>query len=165
MDGVISKNMKELIFTLMVLSFLPFVNFVYADHLPGSMISETECAEKMGRECFCWEQGNCSFTSDPLGTMLLPYDAVFAGLAMVIFWAMIIGLLWLRTESPQLVGMVGIAMSASYMAYLETTTGNIIGSPEFETARIIGVTLLVISIGIAFYQMIIGRIINGSQPN
>ena len=56
-------------------------------------------------------------------------------------------------------------MSASYMAYLETTTGSIIGSPEFETARIIGVTLLVISIGIAFYQMIIGRIINGSQPN
>tara|TARA_R110002167_G_C12344463_1_gene621531 strand:+ start:115 stop:558 length:444 start_codon:yes stop_codon:yes gene_type:complete len=146
----------------MLISFLPFINVAFADHLPGSMISDAECADKMGRECFCWEQGNCKFTSDPLGTMLLPYDAVFSGLAMVIFWAMIIGLLWLRTESPQLVGMVGIAMSASYMAYIESTGGDF--TPEFETARVIGVTLLVISIGIAFYQMIIGRIINGSQP-
>ena len=156
--------MKELLLTLMVLSFLPFINYSYADHLPGSMITEEACADKMGRECFCWEQGTCSFTSDPLGTMLMPYDAVFGGLAMVIFWAMIIGLLWLRTESPQLVGMIGIAMSASYMGYLETTTGSTIGSPEFETARVIGVTLLVVSIGIAFYQMIISRIMNGGSP-
>jgi hypothetical protein len=156
--------MKELLLTLMLLSFLPFINIAFADHLPGSMISESECADKMGRECFCWEQGNCKFTSDPLGTMLLPYDAVFSGLAMVIFWALILGLLWLRTESPQIVGMVGIAMSASYMGFLEVTTGVTTGSPEFETARIVGVTLLVISIGIAFYQMIIGRIINGGQP-
>ena len=156
--------MKELLLTLMLISFLPFINVAFADHLPGSMISESECADKMGRECFCWEQGNCKFTSDPLGTMLLPYDAVFSGLAMVIFWALIIGLLWLRTESPQIVGMVGIAMSASYMGFLESTTGSTTGSPEFETARIVGVTLLVISMGIAFYQMIIGRIINGGQP-
>mgnify|MGYP006138949749 FL=1 len=156
--------MKKLLLTLMLITFLPFINIAFADHLPGSMISESECADKMGRECFCWEQGNCKFTSDPLGTMLLPYDAVFAGLAMVIFWALIIGLLWLRTESPQIVGMVGIAMSASYMGFLEATTGSTTGSPEFETARIVGVTLLVISIGIAFYQMIIGRIINGGQP-
>jgi|TARA_B100001059_G_scaffold195051_1_gene199424 hypothetical protein len=156
--------MKELILTLMVISFLPFINLASADHLPNSMLSEAECADKMGRDCFCWEQGNCSFTSDPLGTMLLPYDSVFGGLAMVIFWALIVGLLWLRTESPQLVGMIGIAMSASYMGYLETTTGAVTGSPEFETARIIGVTLLVVSMGIAFYQMIIGRILNGGQP-
>jgi len=156
--------MKELILTLMLISFLPFINLAFADHLPGSMISDAECADKMGRECFCWEQGNCKFTSDPLGTMLLPYDAVFSGLAMVIFWAFIIGILWLRTESPQIVGMVGIAMSASYMGFLETTTGSTIGSPEFETARVIGITLLVISIGIAFYQMIISRIMHGAQP-
>jgi hypothetical protein len=105
--------------------------------------------------------GNCKFTSDPLGTMLLPFDAVFGGLAMVIFWALVVGLLWLRTESPQLVGMVGIAMTASYMGYLETNV--IQASPEFEAARIVGVTLLVISFGIAFYQMIISRILSGPQ--
>lgn len=153
--------MKELIFTLMVLSFLPFVNFVYADHLPGSMISETECADKMGRDCFCWEQGSCKFTSDPLGTMLKPFDAVFGGLALVIFWAMVVGLLWLRTESPQLVGIVGIAMVASYLSYLETQ--GLSPTPEFEMARIVGVTLLVVSFGIAFYQMIISRILSGPQ--
>jgi hypothetical protein len=157
------KTMKGIILTLIVMSLIPFINSTYADHLPGSMITAEACAEKMGRECFCWEQGSCKFTSDPLGTMLLPYDAVFAGLAMVIFWAFIIGIIWLRTESPQLVGMIGIAMSASYMGYLESQP-LIDASPEFETARVIGVTLLVVSIGIAFYQMIISRIINGGSP-
>ena len=153
--------MKELLLALMVISFLPFINFAYADHLPGSMISEDECADKMGRDCFCWEQGSCKFTSDPLGTMLKPFDAVFGGLALVIFWAMVVGLLWLRTESPQLVGIVGIAMVASYLSYLETQ--GLSPTPEFEMARIVGVTLLVVSFGIAFYQMIISRILSGPQ--
>jgi hypothetical protein len=153
--------MKELLLTLMVISFLPFINFAYADHLPGSMISEEACADKMGRECYCWEQGSCKFTSDPLGTMLKPFDAVFGGLALVIFWAMVIGLLWLRTESPQLVGIVGIAMVASYLSYLETQ--GLDPTPEFEMARIVGVILLVISFGIAFYQMIVSRILSGPQ--
>ena len=153
--------MKELIIALMVISLLPFINFAYADHLPGSMISEDECADKMGRDCYCWEQGSCKFTSDPLGTMLKPFDAVFGGLALVIFWAMVVGLLWLRTESPQLVGIVGIAMVASYLSYLETQ--GLSPTPEFEMARIVGVILLVVSFGIAFYQMIISRILSGPQ--
>ena len=132
-------------------------DMVFADHLPGSMLTDAECADKMGRDCFCWELGSCSFTDDPLGTMLMPYDSIFQGLAIVLFWALIVGLLWLRTESPQLVGIVGIAMVSSYMAYNETTT------PEFETARIIGITLLVISFGIAFYQMITSRLLSGPQ--
>jgi hypothetical protein len=156
--------MKTLIFILVTITLLPFTNLVTADHLPGSMLTQVECSEKMGRECFCWELGSCKFTSDPLGTMLMPYDAVFAGLAMVIFWAFIIGIVWLRSESPQLVGIIGIAMSASYMAYLQTTTGSTTGSPEFETARVIGITLLVISMGIAFYQMIASRITYGGAP-
>jgi len=36
-------------------------------------------------------------------------------------------------------------------------------TPEFEMARIVGVTLLVVSFGIAFYQMIISRILSGPQ--
>lgn len=155
-----SSLRSPLLFTIVTLSLLPFINSAMADHLPGSMLTEDECADKMGRECFCWEQGSCSFTSDPLGTMLKPFDAIFGGLAMVIFWALVIGLLWLRTESPQLVGMVGIAMTASYMAYINSDSA-ISASPEFEAARIVGVTLLVVSFGIAFYQMIIARIMSG----
>ena len=157
------KSMRTLILTLMVLSFLPFINISMADHIPGSMLTQAECDEKMGRTCFCWEQGTCSFTSDPLGTMLLPYDAVFGGMAMVLFWALVIGLLWLRTESPQLVGIVGIAMTASYMAYLETSGTALAADDPFNAARVVGVTLLVISFGIAFYQMIISRILSGPQ--
>ena len=77
----------------------------------------------------------------------------------MIFWALVVGLLWLRTESPQLVGIVGIAMVSSYMAYLETT--NTMTTPEFEAARVVGITLLVISFGIAFYHMIVNRILSG----
>ena len=152
---------KTLIITLMVISCLPFINNidVWGDHLEGSMLTNAECSEIMGRECNCWELGNCSFTSDPLGTMLLPYDQSLKGMAMVIFWAMIIGLLWLRTESPQLVGIIGIAMSASYIAYIETNAVEY--AAGWETARIIGVTLLVVSFGIAFYQMIVARIVSG----
>tara|TARA_B110000495_G_scaffold31255_1_gene23944 strand:+ start:695 stop:1165 length:471 start_codon:yes stop_codon:yes gene_type:complete len=152
---------KTLILSLMVISCLPFINTldVWGDHLEGSMITDAECSEIMGRECNCWELGNCSFTSDPLGTMLLPYDQSLKGMAMIIFWAMIIGLLWLRTESPQLVGIVGIAMSASYMAYVQTNSIEL--AAGWEEARIVGVTLLVVSFGIAFYQMIVARIVSG----
>ena len=153
---------KTLILSLMVISCLPFINTldVWGDHLEGSMITDAECSEIMGRECNCWELGNCSFTSDPLGTMLLPYDQSLKGMAMIIFWAMIIGLLWLRTESPQLVGIVGIAMSASYMAYVEQNAAIELAA-GWEEARIVGITLLVVSFGIAFYQMIVARIVSG----
>lgn len=153
---------KTLILSLMVISCLPFINTldVWGDHLEGSMLTNEECSEIMGRTCNCWELGNCSFTSDPLGTMLLPYDQSLKGMAMIIFWAMIIGLLWLRTESPQLVGIVGIAMSASYMAYVQSNI-DVEFAAGWEEARIVGVTLLVVSFGIAFYQMIVARIVSG----
>ena len=152
---------KTLVLSLMVISCLPFINTidVWGDHLEGSMLTNAECSEIMGRECNCWELGNCSFTSDPLGTMLLPYDQSLKGMAMVIFWALIIGLLWLRTESPQLVGIIGIATSASYMAYLAET--GTVAADGWDEARIVGITLLVVSFGIAFYQMIISRITSG----
>jgi len=160
-----------LIGSIFIINGTTYAETAFADHLPNSMLTESECADKMGRDCFCWELGTCSFTDDPLGTMLMPYDSIFAGLAIVIFWAMIVGLLWLRTESPQLVGIVGIAMVSSYMAYIETEAAKgvmvdgalIAASTEFETARIIGITLLVVSFGIAFYQMITTRLLSGPQ--
>lgn len=127
---------------------------IYAD-----MITPLECAEKMGRACTCWELGNCQFTEDPLTVMLFPFDNIFGGLSIVIFWAIVISILWLRTESPQLVGIVGIAMTSAYMAYLETN--QIVATSEFETARGIGATLLVVSIGIAIYHLLISRILQG----
>ena len=106
-------------------------------------VSDEECIEKIGRECFCFETGTCEFTSDPLTTMLIPFDSIFGGLSIVIFWSVLIGILWLRTENPQLVGIVGIAMVSAYMAYIESS--GLTTTQEFETARIIGATLIAVS--------------------
>jgi hypothetical protein len=151
--------MKPVLLTLLLFAIIPAA---YADHLPGSMLTDEECSEKMGRDCNCWELGTCRFTEDPLGVMLKPFDSVFGGLALVIFWALIVGLLWLRTESPQLVGIVGIAMTSSYMYYIESNE-DIVATPEFEMARVVGITLLLISVGIAFYQIINNRLLAGPQ--
>ena len=124
-------------------------------------VSDEECIEKIGRECFCFERGTCEFTSDPLTTMLIPFDSIFGGLSIVIFWSVLIGILWLRTENPQLVGIVGIAMVSAYMAYIESS--GLTTTQEFETARIIGATLIVVSFGISVYQLLINRILSGPQ--
>jgi hypothetical protein len=47
------------------------------------------------------------------------------------------------------------------MAALETS--GITAAPEFETARIIGATLIVVSFGISIYQLLINRILAGPQ--
>ena len=104
----------------------------------------------------CIEQGNCGFASDPLGTMLMPFDMVFGGLSIVIFWGVIVGILWIRTENPALVSIIGIAMSAAYMATLFQQ-----GSAppqEWDSARTIGGVLVCVSIGIGVYQIINSRV-------
>ena len=149
---------KRLIFASLLI--LPIVagNISTANAM---FVTQEECIEKIGRECSCYEIGTCEFTSDPLTVMLIPFDAIFGGLSIVIFWSILIGILWLRTEYPQLVGIVGIAMVSAYMAALETS--GITAAPEFETARIIGATLIVVSFGISIYQLIINRVLAGPQ--
>lgn len=127
----------------------------------GLFVTQEECMEKIGRECSCFEIGTCEFTSDPLTVMLVPFDSIFGGLSIVIFWSILIGIIWLRTESPQLTGIVGIAMVSAYMAYIEQA--GITAVPEFETARIVGATLIVVSFGISVYQLLINRILAGPQ--
>lgn len=124
-------------------------------------VSQEECIEKIGRECFCFETGTCEFTSDPLTVMLIPFDSIFGGLSIVIFWSVLIGILWLRTENPQLVGIVGISMVSAYLAYIESS--GLAATQEFETARIIGATLIAVSIAISVYQLIINRVLSGPQ--
>jgi len=119
------------------------------------------------------EVGECAFTQDPLATMLYPFDAVLngsivdytqtgttnpgipiSGLSLVIFWGLMVGILWLRTENPMLVGLVGMAMVAGYMSV--TPEDSIPG--EFEMARYIGAALFLASLGISIYQMVTTRL-------
>ena len=108
-----------------------------------------KCSIEFGRTCNDWELGETAFTKNPLGTMLQPFDHIFQGMSIVIFWGLLVGILWLRTENPMLVGLIGVTMVSSYSYAVDPT----LKSPEFETARFVGVVLLVISVGISLYQL------------
>ena len=108
-----------------------------------------KCSIEFGRACNDWELGETAFTKNPLGTMLQPFDHIFQGMSIVIFWGLLVGILWLRTENPMLVGLIGVTMVSSYSYAVDPT----LQSPEFETARFVGVVLLVISVGISLYQL------------
>lgn len=110
------------------------------------------CAEELGRECSCWEVGSCSFASDPLSTMILPFESIFAGLSFVIFWGLILSILWLRTHNPLMVGMIGTVMSSAFIA------GGGAVTPEMDKALTVGGILLMLSLGIALYQIISSRL-------
>ena len=110
----------------------------------------------------CFELGTCPWATDPLNTMLLPFDSIFGGLSIVIFWALGVGILWLRTENPMLVGLVGIAMCAAYLTAIESGTVPA-ASAEFEGARMIGSLLFALSLGITIYQLISTRIHSAQQ--
>lgn len=105
----------------------------------------------------CFELGTCPWATDPLNTMLIPFDSIFGGLSIVIFWALGVGILWLRTENPMLVGLVGIAMCAAYLTAIEQGAVPA-ASAEFEGARMIGSLLFALSLGITIYQLISTRI-------
>ena len=90
----------------------------------------------------------------------MPFDQVFGGLALVIFWSVIVGILWLRTENPMLVGMIGTAMTATYLASLETMDDL---PEEFDQARIIGGILFAISLGFTLYHIIQSKILSPPQ--
>jgi len=108
-------------------------------------------ADQTSPECF--ELGTCPWATDPLNTMLMPFDSIFGGLSLVIFWALAVGILWLRTENPMLVGLVGISMCAAYLTAIEAQIVPA-ASPEFEGARMIGALLFALSLGITLYQLI-----------
>ena len=46
-----------------------------------------KCYIEFGRVCNDWELGETAFTSNPLGTMLQPFDHIFQGMSIVIFWS------------------------------------------------------------------------------
>ena len=106
----------------------------------------------------CWEVGQCAFTTDPFGVMLLPFERIFGGLSIVIFWGLMISIIWLRTQNPMLVGLLGVAMTAAYLSVTPDAPAN-----EFDGARIIGGTLFAVSLGISIYHLVSSRIYQPPQ--
>ena len=67
----------------------------------------------------------------------------------VAVWGFFVGVIWLRTHSTQLVGIVGIVLNSMLIGF-------------YEPARSIGWLLLAVSIGVVLYQLVTHRIHHGS---
>jgi hypothetical protein len=91
----------------------------------------------------------CGLTSGNLTQTFLapnqPLESILPGFSLVIFWGGVIAIIWFKTERIDLVGIVGILVSA-------TATG-------LSAAAIgIGNYLLLISLGILLFQVIRQRV-------
>jgi len=108
----------------------------------------------------CYELGTCKFPQDPFGTMLLPFNSIFGDLALVIFWALIIGVIWIRTQNPQMVSIIGIVLTAGYLGavggYQNLTL-------DFIRAHTVGAVLIVLSLAIGIWHILIRRITSGAE--
>lgn len=142
--------MLKLLIVLLGLSIgIPIISEAYAQTCPENYVWNNDT----NRCITCWELGTCPFTRDPLGVMLLPFESIFGGLTIIIMWGLLISILWLRTQNPMLVGVVGIAMTAAYMTVAPDPPPN-----EFDGARIIGGALFALSLAISIYHLISSRI-------
>lgn len=113
----------------------------------------------------CWEVGylnagveGCNTPSNLFGTLMLPFERIFGGLTIVIMWGLMVSIIWLRTQNPMLVGVLGIAMTAGYMTVAPEAPSN-----EFDGARLIGGALFAISLGISIYHLINTRLFQPPQ--
>ena len=115
--------------------------------------------DNMTKLCItCWEEGTCNFTDDPFGVMMMPFERVFGGLTIIIMWGLLVSILWLRTQNPMLIGVVGIAMTAGYMTVTPDVPSN-----EFDGARLIGGALFAVSVGISIYHLVNTRLFQPPQ--
>lgn len=104
----------------------------------------------------CFELGTCDLFGAPFDAMMKPFDAVFQGFTLVIVWGIIIGILWLRVSNPMMVAVVGVALAALFARPDPTNPSVLLGFPE--SAQAIGWGLLILAIGVAFYQIIVVRV-------
>jgi len=94
----------------------------------------------------CFELGTCDVFASPLDAMLEPFFAAFSfGAAdtgqffLIVIWGLIIGVIWLRTSSTMMTGVIGIGI-ATLFTFSEKTL-------------FVGITLLILAIGIVIYQL------------
>lgn len=92
----------------------------------------------------CYELGSCDFFAAPIETISEPFEAVLGIYMYPVIWGIVMGFLYLRTESTMVVGIVGVMLSLFI---------------TFSTqAQQIGLVLLFVSIGVVLYQLISIRI-------
>ena len=94
----------------------------------------------------CFELGTCDVFASPLDAMLEPFFAAFSfggddtgQFFLIVIWGLIIGVIWLRTSSTMITGVIGIGI-ATLFTFSEKTI-------------FVGITLLILAIGIVIYQL------------
>ena len=94
----------------------------------------------------CFELGTCDVFASPLDAMLEPFFAAFSfggddtgQFFLIVIWGLIIGVIWLRTSSTMMTGVIGIGI-ATLFTFSEKTL-------------FVGITLLILAIGIVIYQL------------
>jgi len=103
----------------------------------------------------CFELGTCDVFASPLDAMLEPFFCAFSfeqeptvdgscatgsgQFFLIVIWGLIIGIIWLRTSSTMITGVVGIGVATLF-------TFN-------EKTILVGIVLLGAAIGIVVYQL------------
>ena len=96
----------------------------------------------------CFKDASCDLQKDGFQILLMPLQWNLGELTPVALWGFFIGIIWLRTHSVQLVGIVGLVVNSMIIGF-------------YEPARTVGYVLLALSIGIVIYQLVTNRLHHG----
>jgi len=102
----------------------------------------------------CFEVGDCPLFEAPFDAMLEPFNAVFQDFTLVVVWAIIMGILWIRVSNPMMVGIVGVGLASLFAR--PDAQGNLVGFSE--EAQAVGWGLLILAVIVALYQILTVRV-------
>ena len=103
----------------------------------------------------CYLDGTCNLTDRPLEKLLLPLSDTFTteingtpyDFTILIIWALIISVIWLRTHRIELVAIIGLLVASGLSASLP------------EEATRVGYLLIGLSVAVLLYQLVTERIL------
>ncbi len=133
----------------------PMINWIFPEafgQIPVLNITQSVDAPPAPK---CFELGTCDVFANPLDAMLEPFFCAFSfgtevqtgescstgsgQIFLIIIWGLIIGIIWLRTSSTMITGVIGIGVATLF-------TFN-------EKTILVGIVLLGAAIGIVVYQL------------
>ena len=122
-----------------------YLYMILISSLTLSIIYEPIKSENLGmNDPEPYELGETDFFAAPIETMSAPFEAVLGVYVYPVVWGVILGFLYLRTESTMVVGIVGIMLSL----FITFSTA----------AQQVGIVLLTISGGVVLYNLVSSRI-------
>jgi len=108
----------------------------------------------MATENTCYLDASCNFGEKPIESILTPISHAFTtsingvtlDFSILAIWGLILGILYMRTHNPMLVGVVGVFLVVILQSQLPSE------------GVVIGYILVGVSIGIALYNLVIKKI-------